>query len=586
MVDKSKETAAPLQIIRRIKIERFRGIESVIWKPAAGVNIVLGGGDVGKSTVLDAVSLLFSPSTSTVLTDADYFRRDVAAGFCIEAVVALPDRAGISTQPKLAWPWEWDGEDARTVDIEGERPFPDDPVYRVRVRGTDDLDLSYEILQPNDDVDHFSVAIRRAIGLVRLTGDDRNDRDLRLVQGSALDRLVADRALRSRLGLRLAKDDVAEELTDDGKEALKKLDAAFVAKSLPRKLSVGITSPQGVSLAALVGLTASQRDVQLPLSSWGSGTRRLAALAVAGQQQTDAPLVVVDEIERGLEPYRQRIVVRDLQTTGSQVFVTTHSPVVLSAATDATFWYLDAAGVLGCVARGANEHRLREPEAYLSRLAVIAEGATEIGFLDVLLRRGLEEDLVDLGIVLSDGCGNDEALKILESLSSSALHFAAFVDNEGERRDPERWQKVQERLGNLLFRWPTGCLESNVIPLLTDDQIEAFITPPDGEAGRRLRTLADRLGIEDKAFESIRASAPDLRTLLVEAATGAPPKTQLADAAKKKTWAKHGKDWFKSREGGRELAEKIQALNLWPRLEGQLQPFIDAVAASVGVTKK
>lgn len=64
-----------------------------------------------------------------------------------------------------------------------------EPVYRLRVRGTEDLELVYEILQPDASTDGLPVKLRRSIGLVRLGGDGRNDRDLRLVQGSALDRL-------------------------------------------------------------------------------------------------------------------------------------------------------------------------------------------------------------------------------------------------------------------------------------------------------------------------------------------------------------------------------------------------------------
>ena len=67
------------------------------------------------------------------------------------------------------------------------------------------------------------MGLRRSIGLVRLSGDDRNDRDLRLVQGSALDRLLSDKALRSRLASELARSDVAGQLTDDAKKALRAL---------------------------------------------------------------------------------------------------------------------------------------------------------------------------------------------------------------------------------------------------------------------------------------------------------------------------------------------------------------------------
>ena len=86
--------------------------------------------------------------------------------------------------------------------IDGENGIKGEPVYRLRVRGTEDLELAYEIMQPDGTTDNLSVGLRRSIGLVRLSGDDRN---LRLVQGSALDRLLSDKALRSRLASELAK---------------------------------------------------------------------------------------------------------------------------------------------------------------------------------------------------------------------------------------------------------------------------------------------------------------------------------------------------------------------------------------------
>ena len=39
-------------IIRQLSIERFRGIKNLKWNPADGMNVLLGGGDVGKTTLL------------------------------------------------------------------------------------------------------------------------------------------------------------------------------------------------------------------------------------------------------------------------------------------------------------------------------------------------------------------------------------------------------------------------------------------------------------------------------------------------------------------------------------------------------
>jgi putative ATP-dependent endonuclease of the OLD family len=185
--------AAAAPAIYRLSIERFRGVVSLVWQPTRGVNLILGGGDVGKTTILDAIGLLLSPVNTSNVSDTDYYERKIEAGFVIEAVMSLPPGSGISNQLKASWPWEWTGDDLTIPRMEDDGGQTGEPVYRLRVRGTEDLELSHEIVQPDASVDPFPVGLRRSIGLVRLGGDDRNDRDLRLVQGSALDRLLSDR---------------------------------------------------------------------------------------------------------------------------------------------------------------------------------------------------------------------------------------------------------------------------------------------------------------------------------------------------------------------------------------------------------
>ena len=87
-------------------------------------------------------------------------------------------------------------------------------------RATEDLDLAYKIVQPHGTTDNLSVRLRRSIGLVRLSGDDRNDRDLRLVQGSALDRMLSDKGLRSRVARELAKSGLKDDLGPKSAQSL------------------------------------------------------------------------------------------------------------------------------------------------------------------------------------------------------------------------------------------------------------------------------------------------------------------------------------------------------------------------------
>jgi putative ATP-dependent endonuclease of OLD family len=566
-------------LIRKLTIERFRGIKKLTWNPEPGVNIILGGGDVGKTTILDAIALLLSPTNTMVLSDADYWGREIEKGFCIEAVMSLSDSCGINQQNKNAWPWGWDGKEPQLPKLDGGSGISTgtEPVYRLRVRGTEEFDLAFEILQPDDAADHFSVAVRRKIGIVRLGGDDRNDRDLRLVQGSALERLLSDKTLRSRVGQKLAKEsDVNEELKEDAKQKLLKLDESFKEQKLPAGLSLGLTGSQGLSLNALIGLTATKDKVKLPLASWGAGTRRLAALEIAAADKAENPITLVDEVERGLEPYRQRVLMAELQNAGSQVFLTTHSAVALHSASDASFWYVDAQGTVGRLPTNINSHLKDDPEAFLARITIVAEGKTEVGFVRYLLERAISTNLLSLGLWITDGGGNDKSLQLLEGLAECGLQFAGFVDNEGT--SPDKWAVLQKKLGDLLFQWPTGCLEDNIIKLVPEDRLEEFIKDPVGESGERRRTLAYRLGIEEKEFSIIREKAPDLKGLIVEAATGVVPDDKKdSNKSEKNAFKKHGEKWFKSEEGGRELAAKVFEFGLWPQLVSQLLPFLTAV---------
>lgn len=566
-------------IIYQLAIDRFRCIKTFSWHPAKGVNVILGGGDVGKTTILDAIGLLLSPTNPPTLADTDYNGRAIEAGFSIEAVVALPTETGVNEQTKPSWPWNWNGKQAVVPSLDGEEEIKGEPVYRLRVRGTEDLELVYEIVQPDGTTDNLSVGLRRSIGLVRLSGDDRNDRDLRLVQGSALDRLLSDKALRSRLASELAKTEVAGQLTEDAKKALKTLDEVFRAKNLPNELDLAITGGQGLSISALIGLTAKREGVQLPLASWGSGTRRFAALAIAAQKQGEAPITLVDEIERGLEPYRQRALMNSLLGGQSQVFVTTHSPAAISAASCANLWYVDHAGKIGqLTSPHTTKHRKDNPETFLARLAIVAEGSTEFGFVSALLEKALGSSLQNHGIHVTDGGGNDATLCLLEALAAAGLGFGGFADDEGQH--PTRWQSLVQALGKLLFRWKSGCIEQNVVGVVPDDKLDALLTDPEGEkTGMRLRTLAERLGIQDKNLAIIKEKAGSgLKSLIIEAAMGTVPSGTTAD---RKHFQSHGQTWFKTIEGGEELAKKVFSLGLWSTLKPELLPFCNAVRKAV-----
>lgn len=577
-------------VIRKLTVSRFRGIEKLEWRPLPGMNIILGGGDVGKTTILEAITLLLSPTNATTVSESDYWQRDSSKEFLVEAVLSLSEASGISTQKSFSWPWTWNGIDAvpPAAKKEGDDLLDaDDPVYRVRVRGTTELELSWEIVQPNDEADHFSVSVRRKIGVVRLSADERNDRDLRLVYGSGLDRLLADGALRARIGKWISELDLEKSLNEAGKNAIGELDKRLVGSALPHDLKLGLTTSQGLSIGALIGLLAKKQGVSLPLASWGAGTRRMVTLEIVSAAEKEASITLIDEIERGLEPYRLRKLISAISDDDEQAFITTHSPVAIACSEKAQLWYMDGIGNIGALPRDkiAPQQR-RDPETFLAKIAVIAEGPTEVGFLHFLLERAFGSAPLDYGVRVCDGQGNPATLDLLETLSASGLLFAGLVDNEGT--DPGRWQALKQKLGGRLHQWQNGCTEQHVIAEIADDKLPELLKDAEGaHDGDRLRTIADRLGIQDKQLTSIEQALADqgktLRQLIVAAAIGS---KEGAPAGDERAWKKHSRHWFKSEKGGHELAQSMVILGAWDAVSPQVLPLLNAILIAAGQPAK
>ncbi|MFV3577781.1 AAA family ATPase, partial [Mycobacterium tuberculosis] len=76
-----------MPLIRQVRIERFRGIQALEWAPGPGLNGLIGPGDSGKSTILDAIDLLLSARRTAGFTDADFHKLAVGDGILLEATI-------------------------------------------------------------------------------------------------------------------------------------------------------------------------------------------------------------------------------------------------------------------------------------------------------------------------------------------------------------------------------------------------------------------------------------------------------------------------------------------------------------------
>src|ERR1700761_9799185 len=84
-----RQKGVSLSRIRKLEIRNFRSIQSLDWTPSAGINCLIGPGDSGKSTVLDAIDICLGARRSVPLSDTDFYALDVTRPIVISLTVGL-----------------------------------------------------------------------------------------------------------------------------------------------------------------------------------------------------------------------------------------------------------------------------------------------------------------------------------------------------------------------------------------------------------------------------------------------------------------------------------------------------------------
>lgn len=528
--------------IRRLKIRHFRGIEEMVWHPGPGLNCLTGPGDAGKSTILDAIGMVLSPAPGRVASEYDYFEGEVARGFSVEALVGKLDDELLSAWP-VAPLYTWMAEEHKA------QADPDpagESVLCIRAQGTEDLEIEHVVVDPSEGTAPLSPSKRQLFGLSSMGPATVAFRELRMSRGSLLERNVDREQLRgliteamqtSRDGFQ-APEDVRKRL-----QALSKARAAIAPGT--GDLSLGMLSPRGQNLLGMLGLFSATGDVAVPLFNAGLGTQQLTLFTLASSLIAGTPLFVVDELESGLEPFRQRDLIARLRAaigSDGQAFLTTHSPAAVGALEIGEMHRVDIRdGEHTVVGYPASLSRVKDadPEALLCRLPVLLEGLTELGLLEsvasaLLQKRSLTLDA--LGVRLIDGGGQPHVFGAIRGLRDMELRCGAFLDSE-HTQTGKRAELAADHAIAFGTYTEARCLEAALARTLSLEALDEVIALPDMDG--RDRT-------EGRYQQMTALGGEQSRTRLVDLAA------HMEETGCRELFAKAANEyeWFKGRDGG------------------------------------
>jgi hypothetical protein len=556
--------------IRKVVIRNFRGIRHAEWLlPKRRFVCLVGPGDSTKTTLLDAIGLVLSPRWNVQLTDADFYNCNIGEPIRLQVVVGdLPNRLLRE---------EAHGHQLSGIKDTGELVHdPEDgsmPCLVVQLKVTDDLEPAWTVVRvgAEDDGVPISASARSEFGLFRL--DERINAHLGWGRGSALARLTAEGPGANAAvtaAHRAARDAVFEVPEGDLHQAAKEVvgAAARIGGGDFTDLRPGLDPTSNAPTSALL-----LHNERVPLTGYGLGSRRLVSLAIQEKAFTDGALVLIDEVEHGLEPHRLHYLLRHLKRRAKddigQVILTTHSAAAVEALQAADISVVRNVGgeTVVCGVPGELDDvqgALRAgPSTLLARRVVVCEGKTEMGVVRSFLRhwdgqRAAQDKPVhaSVGVCQSDGKGSTNAptrARVLQKLGYPTL---LIIDNDDRNADSH--VSAAQEAGTQLVRWrPGNALEDEIVAALSDDGLRAFVKLAadikDDQAvqnavGSRLSTSNVRLsGLDPSAWVSAANPMDSVRRAIARAAKG-----EKVNGAKEET-----KAWFKQEESGERLGELL-----------------------------
>ena len=151
-----------MTVIRKVEISNFRGICSLTWCPAIGVNCLIGAGDSGKSSVLDAIDLCLGARRNIQISDADFHNLDIEQP--IQIAVTLGD-LDVSLKNIDTYGLFLRGLDLETGEIAPEPEADLETVLTVRLKVEGDLEPQWALVSERAEAQaknrRFEIVIER-----------------------------------------------------------------------------------------------------------------------------------------------------------------------------------------------------------------------------------------------------------------------------------------------------------------------------------------------------------------------------------------------------------------------------------------
>lgn len=469
--------------IRHLSIKNFRCIKNLDWYPNPGTNCIIGPGDSGKSTILDAIDLCLGARRNVQFSDSDFYRLDVSAPISIEVTIGELDD-GLLNLDSFGLYLRGFVDFLSLIQDEPEAGY--ETVLTIQLKVESDLEPAWSLISDRaaaqGQTRGLGWADRLKVAPTKIGSYGNHDLSWR--KGSVLHRVSEERVDAAAALLKVSRDARGAF----GDEANSQLTAtreivASTAKSLGVNVGDVVNAMLDHDSVSIAGGTISLHDTHgVPLRYLGTGSVRLLVSGLQRHAAKSAAIILIDELEHGLEPHRIHRLLHSLgakeKSPPLQVFMTTHSPVVVRELSGTQLNIVRREGEDHEVQlAGSDEHiqgtiRLF-PEAFLASSVIVCEGASEVGFLrgmDQARAAKAKNSIAADGVALVDARGVSEVVERALAFQALGYRTAVFRDDDVQPKPASEMKFTSE--GGSVFKWRKDYhLEKALFTSLTDKAV-------------------------------------------------------------------------------------------------------------------
>lgn len=300
--------------ITNLEIENFRGIQTgnISFHTDTRMVCLIGAGDSTKSTILKAIEWILWPTWTLAACDSDFFACNTSAPIKLRGTFTeLPER--LLAEDKF-------GLYLRRPSVPYQANIDDEPkanqliCLTIQLTISDTLEPKWEVVCNRKEPKSILHTDRKLLSIGNVGENCAKD----MVWGkfSVLQKYAdakgvlhdahttALREVAAHADLRTL-DDIGETLISIGQQY-----GVGFESELKNRMII-----QNGSFSSSVGLF----DGDTPLNQRGTGSQRLLSMGLNIQASSGSALLLIDEVESGLEPHRLRSLLNEFRTTHQTV---------------------------------------------------------------------------------------------------------------------------------------------------------------------------------------------------------------------------------------------------------------------------